>query len=30
MKGYVVAEFIVEYRIDDIPELDISYLTNTP
>jgi ribonuclease HI len=30
IKGQVVADFIVEYRIDDTPELDMSYLTITP
>jgi hypothetical protein len=30
MKGQVVADFIVEYQIDDIFELDVSYITITP
>jgi hypothetical protein len=30
MKGQVVADFIVEHRIDDTHKLDISYLTVTP
>jgi hypothetical protein len=30
MKGQVVADFIVEHRIKDTYELDISYLTVTP
>jgi hypothetical protein len=30
MKGQVVADFIVEHQIDDIPELDISYFTIAP
>jgi hypothetical protein len=30
MKGQVVADFIIEHRIDDIHELDVSYLTMTP
>jgi hypothetical protein len=30
MKGHVVADFIVEHRIDDTHKLDISYLTVTP
>jgi hypothetical protein len=30
MKGHVVANFIVEHQIDDIPKLDISYHTITP
>jgi hypothetical protein len=30
MKDQVVADFIVEHRIDDTPKLDISYLTVTP
>jgi hypothetical protein len=30
MKGQVVADFIVEHRIGDTDELDISYLTITP
>jgi hypothetical protein len=30
MKGHVVADFIVEHRIDDAYTLDISYLTVTP
>jgi ribonuclease HI len=29
MKSQVIADFIVEHQIDDIPELDISYLTIT-
>jgi hypothetical protein len=29
MKGQVVADFIVEHRISDTQELDISYLTIT-
>jgi hypothetical protein len=29
MKGQVVANFIVDHRIDDTPELDVSYLTIT-
>jgi ribonuclease HI len=30
VKGQVVADFIVERRIDDTYKLDISYLTVTP
>jgi hypothetical protein len=30
MKGQVVADFIVEHRIDDTHELDTSYITITP
>jgi hypothetical protein len=30
MKGQVVADFIVEHRVNDIHELDMSYLTITP
>jgi hypothetical protein len=30
MKGQVVADFIVEYRINDTHKLDMSYLTITP
>jgi ribonuclease HI len=30
MKGQVVADFIVEHRIDDTHKVDISYLTFTP
>jgi hypothetical protein len=30
MKGYVVADFIIEYPIDDAHKVDISYLTVTP
>jgi hypothetical protein len=30
MKGQVVADFIVEHRIEDTYKLDISYLTVTP
>jgi hypothetical protein len=30
MKGQVVADFIVEHRINDIHKLDMSYLTITP
>jgi ribonuclease HI len=30
MKGQVIADFIVEHRIDDTHKLDISYLTVTP
>jgi ribonuclease HI len=30
VKGHVVADFIVEHRIDDTYKLDISYLTVTP
>jgi hypothetical protein len=30
MKGQVVADFIVEHRINDTHKLDISYLTVTP
>jgi hypothetical protein len=30
VKGQVVADFIVEHRIDDTYKLDISYLTVTP
>jgi hypothetical protein len=30
MKGQVIADFIVEHRVDDTHELDISYLTVTP
>ncbi len=30
MKGQVVADFIVEHRINDTHELDMSYLTITP
>jgi hypothetical protein len=30
MKGEAVADFIAKHWIDDIPELDISYLTITP
>jgi hypothetical protein len=30
MKGQVVADFIVEHRIDDTHKLDMSYLTITP
>jgi hypothetical protein len=30
MKGQVIADFIVEHRIDDAHELDMSYLTITP
>jgi hypothetical protein len=30
MKGQVVADFIIEHRIDDTHKLDISYLTITP
>jgi hypothetical protein len=30
MKGQVVADFILEYQIDDIFELDVSYITITP
>jgi hypothetical protein len=29
MKGQVVADFILEYRIDDTHKLDMSYLTIT-
>jgi hypothetical protein len=30
MKGLVVADFIVEHRIEDTYKLDISYLIVTP
>jgi hypothetical protein len=30
IKGQVVANFIVDHRVDDTHELDISYLTVTP
>jgi ribonuclease HI len=30
MKGQVIADFIVEHRIDDTHKLDISYLIVTP
>jgi hypothetical protein len=30
IKGQVIADFIVEHRIDDTHTLDISYLTVTP
>jgi hypothetical protein len=30
MRGQVVADFIVEHRINDAHKLDISYLTITP
>jgi hypothetical protein len=30
MKGLVVADFIVEHRINDIHKLDMTYLTITP
>jgi membrane-bound ClpP family serine protease len=30
VKGQVVADFIIERRIDDTYKLDISYLTVTP
>jgi hypothetical protein len=30
MKGQVVADFIVEHRIDDTHKLDVSYFTITP
>jgi hypothetical protein len=30
MKGQIVVDFIVEHRIGDIQEQDISYLTITP
>jgi hypothetical protein len=30
LKGQVIADFIVEHRIDDTHKLDISYLTVTP
>jgi hypothetical protein len=30
MKSQVIADFIVEHRIDDTRKLDISYLTVTP
>jgi hypothetical protein len=29
MKGHVIPDFIVEHRIDDAQELDMSYLTIT-
>jgi hypothetical protein len=29
MKDHVVVDFIVQHQIDDIPELEISYLTIT-
>jgi hypothetical protein len=30
MKGHVVVDFTIEHQIDDIPELDVSYLIVTP
>jgi hypothetical protein len=30
MKGQVIADFIIEHRIDDTHKLDISYLIVTP
>ena len=30
MKGQVIADFIIEHRIDDTHKLDISYLTVIP
>jgi len=30
MKGQIVADFIVEHRIDDSRELDVAYVTLTP
>jgi hypothetical protein len=30
MRGQVVVDFIVEHRIDDSYELDVSYITVTP